>query len=682
MIAIPLEERVMRASLVVEGEVVSQNSFWDANRQNIYTSNILKVFKVFKGELKEKQVEIITEGGTVGLERHVFSTSLGLTPGQQGTFFLQDQQAFKNTPAKGIRSTKVFGSEQGMISYDVRQNSAADAFNRFSSIEKLYSSITTITKTRYKTLQQNDKLEEALQVQSQRVDAQLAVAITNFSPTTASAGTGTVLTINGSGFGATRGNGFVEFKNADDGGKTFIKPLPLHYVSWSDTQIRVIVPGTSQERSPAGSGVIKVTANDGTTATSSSELLIPFVYSSISFEGGTAENNVKYEGGVANPLLKNANKRGGYTIQFAPSMQTRDAAVDGFQRAVTSWICATGVNWEIGEPVTSETTASDNRNTIVYASESTVGERVLARTISRYEGYLCGPNSKVVFFLKEFDMEINSSINWQYGPGAPTGGQFDFETVILHELGHAHQLGHVIRPREAIMHFSVEFNRTYRDLAASDIIGGAFVISRSVNKDICDIEPMIPVPANACRIFPNIAGLTSRFTAQGNAVEITWTSTDEAGVTGYVVERSRDGIEFQAIGTVAPKGNNSSYSFTDPNPLPFKAFYRIRVNYSNAQPRFSTRRSAVNPANLNKVIIGPNPVGTAGKIKLIYYTTTNTKIDFSMYDSSGRILFVESFTFNETDTEVEIDFKDLAGGVYFLKWNHSRGSGTERLLKQ
>lgn len=685
LIPIPLEERIAQSPLIVEGEVISQKSFWDANRENIYTSNIIKVYKVFKGELQEQTLEVITEGGTVGLSRHVWSSSLKLSEGQQGIFFLLNQQDVKYTPNAGARSTKAYGSEQGMISYDISQNKATDAFNSYSSIEELYSRIATQTKIKYRVITKNKELLRATTTKSQKQSNALAPVITSFSPKVASAGTGSVLTINGTGFGATRGDGFVEFKNADDGGQTYIKLLPSDYISWSDTQIKVYVPGTSQEGSPAGTGLIRVTANGGEKYTSAEQIVIPFVYSNVEYDGGETQGGVKYAAGISKPLLQDKNNLGGYTIQYAPSMLERDAAVDGFQRAVTSWICATGVNWEVGEPAPSEKTADDDRNVIAFAAASTVGARTLARTVSRYEGYLCG-NNAVTFYLKEFDMEINASIAWEYGPGFPGENSklYDFETVMLHELGHAHQLGHVILPRLAVMHYSVEFERTYRVLSTADVEGGEFIMDRSTNPSVCSmIDPMEEIPENACRIFPNVAGLFPTFNAEGTAVEIKWVSTQEEGISLYVVERSPNGIDFEEIGTVAPTGSNSIYTFIDTDPLPFKSYYRIKVIYTGSTqvPRYSTRRSVVNPADVNKIVITPNPVADDGKATIYFLTNTSTRVNLFLYDSSGRLVYQEEVVFDEANSDVEIDMRKLAGGLYILRWSHPRASGTEKILK-
>ena len=71
----------------------------------------------------------------------------------------------------------------------------------------------------------------------------------------------------------------------------------------------------------------------------------------------------------------------------------------------------------------------------------------------------------------------------------PAAGQADFETVALHELGHAHQLSHVIM-LGAVMHYAVEGGSTARTLSANDTAAGNFITSRSTPPRPCGLAAM------------------------------------------------------------------------------------------------------------------------------------------------------------------------------------------------
>ncbi|WP_018476218.1 T9SS type A sorting domain-containing protein [Pontibacter roseus] len=671
MVPISIEERTKAADLVVEGEVVAQRSFWDARRENIYTSNTIRLYKVFKGETRAQQVEVITEGGTIGLTRHTVSSALQLYPGQQGLFFLTKGARAGIAAGAAAQVMSAYGSRQGFVRYDTEQGTAADPFNTYGTVQEVYGAVTKRTGRSYSTVAENVRLRNATLKQSQQQQVQaaaLAPVVTTFSPAITSAGTNAVLTINGTGFGNSRGNGFVEFRNADDGGKTFVKPYPTDYVSWSNTQIRVRVPSATPDGGTAGTGQVRVTAADGTSSLSPGTLTIEFAYSNVVAEGGDS---------AMQPVMINNDRNGGYTIQLAPSIQGRAAAQEGFRRAMNSWVCTTNVNWKIGAPTTSETTVDDGRSVIRFASGSDVGSGVLARTISRYNGRIC--EGDTLFWLTEFDMEINSGINWQYGPGGPGPNQFDYETVVLHELGHAHQLGHVILPN-AIMHYAIESRRIIRDLGPADIRGANLVMARSTVANICERPPMTPNLSGDCNLAEEVYTFDATFNSS-NTVNVVWTTNTETGIDFYEVQRSPDGQNWEDIGEVDAKGPGN-YTFNDTSPLPRRSYYRLRVHYANGSDAFSARVQVLNPENLRNLLVYPNPVDPAREILQVeYLVRSNTKLSLQLYDAHGKLVRETEATLTDATDLVEINVSNLAAGVYLLRWSEGTSSGVVRVLK-
>ncbi|MHC2992472.1 hypothetical protein OB13_13080, partial [Pontibacter sp. HJ8] len=456
---------------------------------------------------------------------------------------------------------------------------------------------------------------------------------------------------------------------------TFVKPYPTDYISWSNSQIRVRVPSATPDGGTAGTGQIRVTAADGTAATSTGTLTIEFAYTNVVAEKGDS---------ATQPVMIDMDRAGGYTIQFAPSIQGRSAAQEGFRRAMNSWVCTTNVNWKIGSPTTTETTTDDSRSVIKFAPGSETGESVLARTISRYNGRVCGGDT--LFWLTEFDMEINSNINWQYGPGGPGPQQFDYETVVLHELGHAHQLGHVIL-NNAIMHYAIESRRLIRDLGPADIRGANLVMARSVVPNICDRTPMKLKLDGDCNLAPEIVTFDGTFNSSG-VVEVIWSSDSETNVNYYVVQRSPDGQVWEDIGEVDAKGAGN-YTFTDNNPLPRRSYYRLRLVYNNAADAFSARVLVLNPEDLRTLKVYPNPIGLDKNsdgspreiLQIEYLVRTNTTMQLRLYDIQGRLVHETEAIITDGTDIVEINVASLAAGTYLLHWSEGTNSGTVRVLK-
>ncbi|MBJ6117754.1 T9SS type A sorting domain-containing protein [Pontibacter sp. BT310] len=669
MIQVSLEKRVQAADVVVEGEVISKRSFWDAQHENIYTSNIIKVYKLFKGTLQETQLEIITDGGTVGLDKHVYSVALTLNEGQQGMFFLKQQNRLANTPGNTRFSARPYASEQGFIRYDVQAQTAQGVFENYSSVEQVYRAITKKTGTNYRTITTNKKLQTTSQQQSQKQNSALAAAvITGFSPKTASAGTKTILTITGTGFGNVRGKGFVSFRNADDGGKTFTKSPEDAYLSWTNTQIRMYIPSTGEDGGTAGTGEIKVTPDGGTVFTTTDKITIIYAYSNL------YEDSITYQ-----PALIDVDGEGGYTIHFAPNMQSSTNAREGFIRAMNSWICETNVNWKVGAPTTIDKSAADDQIVITFKPESTVGEDVLARTLSRYRGCQVVATGVINWWMSEFDMEINSNISWEYGPGPPEGRQFDFETVMLHELGHAHQLGHVILPR-AVMHYALEFARAFRDLSPEDIEGGKVVIASSTQENVatvCRKPVMKPKLDGVCNLAEEVATLQADYNSEHDVV-VTWDAVAEENIVRYVVERSEDGINFTEIGSVDAAAANS---FTDRDPLQGTGYYRLRVIYKDGSFKYTFVARVTDPSFLFKFEVAPNPVGADQTFTVRFLVNRNTPMQLSLYDTSGKIVRNFEITFTDMNLPLEFDLTGVSAGVYILKWSTAQSSGTTKIVK-
>ena len=112
----------------------------------------------------------------------------------------------------------------------------------------------------------------------------------------------------------------------------------------------------------------------------------------------------------------------------------------------------------------------------------------LATTYSWYSN--CGGNS---WYVSEMDIEFNTAIPWHTDTTLPTGSQADLESIALHELGHAHQLGHV-RDQADPLYWSISFGQTKRNLLQNDIDGGIYVKDKSVNLPICGQPSMIAHP--------------------------------------------------------------------------------------------------------------------------------------------------------------------------------------------
>ncbi|MDX6613058.1 MAG: hypothetical protein QOD75_2244 [Blastocatellia bacterium] len=480
------EVRANKSNLIVEGEVVSQHSFWDSQHRNIYTANLIDVYKVFKGTLSGSQITVITEGGTVGNRKQVVTPALELSEREMGVLFCEptgivDAQDGGDT----TRSYLAYGSPQGFIRYDVSSHTASEPFQTYSGIETdVYNSITRITGVPPRVVTENHALELSYKKQSHNFTP--AAAAVTFFPGIITAGTAQVLTISGSSFGPTQGGGFVEFSNSDDGGATFMRPLATDYVSWSNTEIKVKVPSKGSTTGCAGTGVVRVTDSAGNAATSAAALTITYAYTNIN-DSGTA----------AQPDHVNDNGAGGYTFQMESAEFSANAAANAaFLRAMNTWTCATHINWTVGAPTATDTIGLDGVNVVRFDNGGELPVNVAGRASSFYSG--CSTGGPFVWQVDEIDVVFDDATAWQFGPAAPSVAQIDFESVALHEIGHLHQLSHINQPG-GVMHYIIASGQSQRVLSVNnDVAGGQFIMSRSLVANTCGTGPMTSANGTAC----------------------------------------------------------------------------------------------------------------------------------------------------------------------------------------
>jgi hypothetical protein len=222
--------------------------------------------------------------------------------------------------------------------------------------------------------------------------------ILSVSPSQASAGTDSQVTVTGSGFGATQGSSKVEFWYGR--GQTGDPPkITAPIVSWSDTRIVCSVPvGTlNGYRASAGSGPVTVT-----TAETSNGYMFK-----VTFGYGLQR------WAVAAPV-----------VSYRINENTADCTGEGaaVQSAADTWNSA-------GSALTFRY-AGTHPNTV--ASQNGVNEIMWGSTAGSLASTYIWPVSGDIV---ECDIVLNDTWNWSTA-SQPPSGRYDVQSVVLHELGH------------------------------------------------------------------------------------------------------------------------------------------------------------------------------------------------------------------------------------------------------
>ncbi|MBC8754430.1 BspA family leucine-rich repeat surface protein [Kordia sp. YSTF-M3] len=628
---VSLTERINKSSIIIEGEVISQQGFWDAKRQNIFTVNTIKPFKNFKGALfNSTTIDIITMGGTVGLTRLDISNALKLTIGDVGLFILKDSPV--SLTKRGNFLTTVEGA-QGFIKYDLFDGSANDGFKRYPSVEKqLYALIASKVGKKFSVLKRVNLFQNNKNVQVN--------FISSYSPTIVNAGVSDILTIIGAGFGSTQGT--VQFRDSNTGGTTWISALDSDIISWADNQIQVKVI------SNASTGEVRVQRSNNQIVTSLGGQILTVNWAHSNVESDFVTNTpINYETSLR---AKDAN--GGYEFEFAPNFSNTNER-SAFDRALATWNCGSGVNFENSGYTSISVLASDGTNAVMYKSTTQIvadggSASSLAFAASWYIG--CDNGGAIEWYVKEIDVVINSDINWYYGsgdPGDPT--KYSFETVILHELGHAQQLGHVADQNE-IMYYALGTGVSLTTLTPETLNGAAYVMNKSTTTSVCN-KSVMTTYAGCCN-DPEVASHSSDvFKCVEESASFSITSNYGTTFRWQVNNGS---------GWTNIQDTNTFYSNANTMELTIVA---IKANMDTNQYRcvVSNSCTATASSNASTLTIEASPTATLS-------ATAETACE----NNDGTI----TFTFPDSPDRTGIEFSINGGSTYPYYYDDDIGSAT------
>ncbi len=642
----PLDKRIEHSSYVIEGMVVEKKCAWDNDFKYIYTVNTVLVLNEIKGSIESDTINVITPGGIVGYDKIVAFPSLNLMINDIGLFILNKKNIRFEKKVNGFQNFKPQYSRLSFIEYNLDELSAFDDFNKYPDIQRdIYGKLISMG---YRF---DNRLLSYINFKIHQRSPD-AVSISSFSPAVITAGSQSVLTISGSGFGYSQGSGIVEFRDADNGGSEYMSPIASEYVSWSNTQIKVEVP------SGAGTGDIKVTNNSGESDVSNSDLTVTYNLT-----------NVEHEGEKYRPNLVDADGSGGIEFVFYTDFFNDAAAMDAFMRALDSWRCGdgTGVYFENGGSSNVDEEAKDGVNIIRFDNGNELEEGVLGKAMVYWTG--CSTGSSISWYAKEIDITFDDNaggdgISWNFdeADGSTGSNEIDFESVALHELGHGHQLGHVIDPSQ-VMHYSIGNGQEKRTLSTDDLDAGNDVLDFStgvcnqadMSTYVCNSQPIELLYFDGEQIDENI--------------KLKWGFASILDLDHVDVLKSTTGTDFSIVKTFKNVGSDRDFEYVDYSKAR-ENYYRLQYVDIDGIVKKSKIIYIFNDNNDIEINIYPNPA------KDVIYVENIGKDNptFLLYNSKGTIL-------KEWKSGERMDVSFLPEGVYFLKVTTSSDTVVKKIYK-
>src|SRR5450432_1970450 len=169
------------------------------------------------------------------------------------------------------------------------------------------------------------------------------------------------------------------------------------------------------------------------------------------------------------------------------------------------------------------------------------------------------------------------------------------------------------------------------------------------------------------------------FTVQkgaGSTTTLFWQTTNEVNTDNFIVEKSTDGITFEAMGKVVAKGTGAgTYRYTNTTASNTATdYYRLKMTEKDGNFTYSFIVTVNNASLGNRIFsVFPNPVKTIATV-----TGLTGRGQIQILTMQGKLL--KQLTV--TDITASIDLSRYSNGLYIIQYKKDKQTQILKLVKQ
>lgn len=255
--------------------------------------------------------------------------------------------------------------------------------------------------------------------------------------------------------------------------------------------------------------------------------------------------------------------------------------------------------------------------------------------------------------LLQWEKSDDGGYTWVSVPGA-TSNQYTIENITLAQNG-----------------------QKYRLQLQSSLGGGLYGCPLKSKPATLGVEDCSTLPVNFIdfKVVKN----------NDQGADIAWTTAEELDADHYAVERSIDGITFEAIGFVSSKNQTAvnTYHYTDHEYFATVVYYRI-VEYDVDGSFMRTGIKALYPQRsaLSTLQVSPNPGKGIYTLSLPQTNIENQSIVLSLTSLTGKEVLHETLQWTDLHHSHTLNISTFASGIYLLEVSDERSSWTEKIIKE
>ena len=168
-----------------------------------------------------------------------------------------------------------------------------------------------------------------------------------------------------------------------------------------------------------------------------------------------------------------------------------------------------------------------------------------------------------------------------------------------------------------------------------------------------------------------------------NRIQLNWQTATETNNQKFVVEESRDGQIFRAIGELSGNGTTTrpqDYTFWVDRPRSGLSYYRLKQIDFDGQFAYSKVVSLNFGRNNTQVgSLYPNP-SKLGIVQVDYTAQHADEITISAFDQFGNRVTSQRYQIVSGNNQLRIDCTDLNSGVYIIRIGEGEKATYQKLM--
>ncbi len=210
--------------------------------------------------------------------------------------------------------------------------------------------------------------------------------------------------------------------------------------------------------------------------------------------------------------------------------------------------------------------------------------------------------------------------------------------------------------------------------------GGSFAFT-ATSADGCTTV-VDETPAECVKLAVELISFDGEVQSAGNL--LTWITASETNSDYFTLYRSVDGINFEAVHTVAAQGGENSemrYEFLDAYTASGTVYYSLSETDQDGQSE-SVGLVSLSRSSESLQLLSLSPVPAESWVDLVFSHDSNELVEVEMFDAAGSLIFQTELEAISGTNTMRIATSNYSPGVYILSLSTSSLNITEKLIKQ